>query len=98
MLLWENPISKGYISSSRHFYIKGRGIENWFQVGLTTYLPDNGNAFLVTDEVADEIVKRRNEIKSLNAEISNLVSKFETAIYNLRSYARIEKEFQGKWV
>lgn len=95
MLMWENPKTKHYVNSSDNFCFFGEGLLKSYWKRLKVELPKSNytSSVILDKEDAATIVKKLKQIENLGQEIEEIVLKFETAIYNLRSYTRIEKEF-----
>lgn len=95
MLMWENPKTKPYINSSNNFYLLGEGVLRNYHKSLGISLPRQNSTGCISldSEDAATLVKKLKQIENLEQEIKEIVLKFETTIYNLRSYTRIEKEF-----
>lgn len=84
---------RNYFISNNYCYFSGRGMGNGETRDLKISLPFPSRNIHLDNEVADDIVARDLVIKKLKKEIEDLHLKFETAIFKLVTFNRVEKEF-----
>lgn len=75
--------------------IQGEGIDNYrlSSQGITEKIPYTGEDVSVNKKQSDKIQKLHYKIEDAKKEIKQLQREIETAVYNLRTYNKCEKEF-----
>ncbi len=82
-----------YINSQQTMHINGSGLDRFFRVNMEKTLPYNGEHLEVTDEQCDIIKASHNLIEDKKTAKNRLQSEIEIALFNLRTYNNVEKEF-----
>lgn len=82
-----------YVNNQASIYICGAGFDRWFQVTLEKSLPYNGDHLEVSSEQGDQIKAAKNLIDDKTEEKRKLRQSIEVALFNLRTYNNVEKEF-----
>ena len=84
-----------YVNSSSEIFVIGEGIDNYnlkYQ-SISNPLPKAKESIPVTKTESNKIQKLSDKITNLKSEIRTLKKEIETAVYNLKTYSRVEKEF-----
>lgn len=84
--------NKSYFRTTNSEYANGVGLDRWFSISFET-LPCNSQAIQLTDEEAEFLLILTDKISDKTKEYKNLKIQIETALFNLRTYNNVEKEF-----
>jgi hypothetical protein len=82
-----------YINSQQTMYITGAGFDRWFKVTMEKTLPYNGESLEVNDVDGNAIKDADNLIQDKIRAKEELRQNIEVALFNLRTYNNVEKEF-----
>lgn len=82
-----------YINSQQSMRITGAGFDRWFTVNMDKTLPYSGEHLQVNDEQGNAIKDADNLIQDKTTAKNDLKQSIEVALFNLRTYANVEKEF-----
>lgn len=87
---------KGFIYSGSSLRLSGVGLPQGYKnYPLTKELPkcNSCSIFPVTDEQAAIILGYSDKVDDLEREVNELQNNIEAALFNLRTYGNVEKEF-----
>ncbi len=84
-----------YINLRNYINIEGSGIDNYDlkRQDVVDYMPTDERNISVTKKESDYIQKMTWKINDMYNECRQLRREIENAVYNLRTYAKCEKEF-----
>lgn len=79
-----------YFDRVRGTYLNGHGFNREY-VELTVRYPDSGSSIELTAKLAEKLMGMKHKADNAKKEYNDLVSELEIALFNLRTYAAIEK-------
>ncbi len=82
-----------FLHTTSRINFEAPGIDKYQGYNLLKYLPFASKKTTVTSEQANKIIDFDNAIADKKKEISELKTGIEVALFNLRTYNNVEKEF-----